>query len=62
MTHPPKSLHAKDAPGADLSELAERYLDFWQKNLTDWSTDPDLFQKWSRQIMSEPGAGADDRT
>jgi len=39
--------------------LAERYLDFWQRNLTSWSSDPDLFEKWARQILNQPDSMRD---
>jgi len=51
------SEEAASPPGTE--ELAARYLDFWQRNLTSWSSDPDLFEKWAKQILNQPNSGRD---
>lgn len=37
----------------ESARLAERYLDFWQRNMMTWLSDPELVQNWSRRIMEQ---------
>lgn len=56
MTDERETPESDGGAGTSATEaLAERYLDFWQRNLTTWSSDPDLLGKWARQILNHPG-------
>lgn len=46
-----------DAP--DLDELAERYLDLWQDQMTALASDPEFAEAMSRLLASGPGAVPD---
>jgi hypothetical protein len=63
MTDDTKTRTSDEAAlAAETTELAKRYLDFWQRNLTSWSSDPDLFEKWAKQIINQPDSGQDKKT
>ncbi|WP_417316801.1 hypothetical protein [Emcibacter sp.] len=43
---------APDTDPTDIDKLAEKYLDFWQQNLTIWATDPKALERWVETLSA----------
>lgn len=44
------------AGGKSSAELAEDYLDFWQRNILAWATDTRLYDEWVRKLTADHGS------
>ncbi|WP_321395050.1 hypothetical protein [Emcibacter sp.] len=50
---------AADSEKPDVKELAGKYLDFWQQNLTIWATDPKALEKWVETLSAAQAKPSD---